>query len=74
MTQIKAMRMSRSQPLHAFTSWISGLKLASFRPIFRTLRQPHITDHHARDIGLTVTQIELIRLKLPSQDPRSPML
>lgn len=35
-------------------------------------RDPHISDHLARDIGLTTSQIELRRLQLPSQTAHHP--
>ena len=33
---------------------------------------PHISDHLARDIGLTTSQVELRRLQLPSQTTHHP--
>lgn len=38
----------------------------------KTTLQPHISDHLARDIGLTPSEIELARFKLPSQTTYHP--
>lgn len=49
-------------------------RFAKFLAIFRFATRPYLNDHHARDIGLTVSEREQLRFELPSQSKDRPML
>lgn len=48
------------------------MKTVKRLPSGRAMRQPHLSDHLARDIGLSPGEIELQRFELPSRTTYHP--
>lgn len=69
----KAIKPEEPQSIRAKKSHIRLLFRCFFNK-FRKQRLPYISDHYARDIGLTPTEIELMRFKYPSETNSHPRL
>jgi hypothetical protein len=68
-------RSTRAEIGHAFRFQCAA-SILSFISFWRDPRQayPRLTDRLARDVGLDPADLEWVRLELPSQTTRHPML
>lgn len=57
---------------HMFQRRLQGAMRLIFPPGVPSRPALHLSDHLARDMGMSAQELELHRLRLPSQDPRQP--